>query len=323
MAFERRSDRIGSIGASRTARRMARRLSGALLAALLAATAAPVLAASLDLPPIVTPPSTEHHPGKVIFVELVTPDLAAAKHFYGELLGWSFRDVTSTATTAEYAEATIDGRAVAGIFQKKQRPGEEQRTPAWLSFFAVADVDAAEKTAVEKGGKLLFGPKSFAQRGRQAVLADPQGATFALLASSSGDPPDVLAGPGEWIWSTLITSDPGADAGFYQALFGYEVFDLPARPGAEHLLFASEEYARASANSLPTKRPEMHPHWLNHVRVVDAEKTAAQAVALGGHIVVAPHLDRQGGKVALIADPEGAVLGLLEWPENASQKVGE
>jgi predicted enzyme related to lactoylglutathione lyase len=321
MPLRHRSDLIASITPNMALRPARRRFRGALLAALLSvAGAAPVLAASLELPPIVEPPSEEHHVGKVVFVELVTPDLAASKRFYGELLGWSFRDIT--AGTAEYAEALLDGRPVAGIFHKAL-PAGDKRQPAWRSFFAVSDVDAAEKTAVDHGAKLLFGPKSFPERGRQAVLADPQGAIFALLASSSGDPPDVLAAPGEWIWSTLVTSDPDADAAFYQALFGYEVFDLPARTGARHLLFASEEYARASANSLPAQRPGEHPHWLNHVRVADAEKAAATVTALGGLIIVAPHLDRQGGKVALVADPQGAVFGLMEWPETESKKVDE
>jgi predicted enzyme related to lactoylglutathione lyase len=322
MPLRHRSDLIASITMPSIAFRPARRrFRGALLAALLSiAGAAPVVAASLELPPIVEPPSEEHHVGKVVFVELVTPDLAASKRFYGELLGWSFRDIT--AGTAEYAEALLDGRPVAGIFHKAL-PAGDKRQPAWRSFFAVSDVDAAEKTAVDHGAKLLHGPKSFPERGRQAVLADPQGAVFALLASSSGDPPDVLAAPGEWIWSTLVTSDPDADAAFYQALFGYEVFDLPARTGARHLLFASEEYARASANSLPAQRPGEHPHWLNHVRVADAEKAAATVTALGGLIIVAPHLDRQGGKVALVADPQGAVFGLMEWPETESKKVDE
>jgi predicted enzyme related to lactoylglutathione lyase len=325
MLLRHRSDLIGPIrpsATSRTAFRPARcPFRSALLAALLgAAGAAPVLAASLELPPIVEPPSAEHHVGKVIFVELVTPDLAASKRFYGELLGWSFRDVT--AGTAEYAEALLDGRAVAGMFHKAL-PAGEKRQPAWRSFFAVADVDAAEKTAIDRGAKLLFGPKSFPERGRQAVLADPQGAVFALLASSSGDPPDVLAAPGEWIWSSLVTSDPDADAAFYQGLFGYEVFDLPARSGARHLLFASEEYARATANSLPAQRPGELPHWLNHVRVAAVEIAAAKVTALGGRVVVAPHLDRHGGKVALVADSLGAVFGLMDWPETESKKVGE
>jgi len=319
MPLRYRSDLIASIAMPGMAFSDVRRLfGGALLAALLGA--APVLAASLELPPIVEPPSAEHHVGKVIFVELVTPDLAASKRFYGELLGWSFRDITDG--TAEYAEALLDGREVAGLFQKKQRPGE-QRQPAWLGFFAVSDVDAAEKTAVDRGAKLLHGPKSFPERGRQAVLADPQGAVFGLLASSSGDPPDVLAGPGEWIWNSLLASDPDADAAFYQALFGYEVFDLPARAGTRHVLLASEDYARASANSLPTKQPEARPHWVHFVRVADAETAAAKAASLGGRVVVAPHLDRHGGKVALVADPQGAVLGLMEWAESESQKVSQ
>ena len=96
-----------------------------------------------------------------------------------------------------------------------------------------------------------------------------------------------------------------------------------ARSGARHLLFASEEYARASANSLPAQRQGEPPHWLNHVRVADVENAAAKVTALGGRVIVAPHLDRHGGKVALVADPQGAVFGLMDWLETESKKVGE
>jgi uncharacterized protein len=300
------------------ARRFFRR---AVLAALLAvAGAAPVMAQSLVLPPIVEPPSQEHHIGKVIFLELVTPDLAASKQFYSGLFGWTFRDLA--AGSIQYAEASLDGRPVAGLFHKAL-PAGEQRAPAWLGFFAVADVDATAKIAQEHGAKLLFGPRSFPDRGRQAVFADPQGAVFAVLASSSGDPPDFLAAPGEWIWSSLITRDPDTAAAFYQTLFGYDVFELPASAGAQHLLFASQNYARASANSLPASRPDTYPYWLNYVRVEDADKMAAKVVALGGRVLVAPRPDRQGGKLAVVADPQGAAFGLLEWQETESKKVPE
>jgi len=292
-----------------------------LLAPLLALVAAvPAVAASLELPAIVEPASHEHHVGKVILLELVTPDLDAAKRFYGGLFGWSFRDIA--AGTTHYAEASLDGRPVAGLIQRPVPPGK-QRQPAWLSFFAVEDVDAAEKVAVQHGAKVLFPPHSFPDRGREAVFADPQGAVFAVLASSSGDPPDFLAEPGEWIWSSLITSDPDTDAAFYQTLFGYDVFELPANPGTEHLLLASHNYARASANSLPRKAPDAAPHWLNYVRVTDAEAMAAKVVALGGRVLVAPRVDRHGGKVAVVADPQGAAFGLLEWTESQSKKVPE
>lgn len=290
-----------------------------LLATLVAGQLVPsAKAAPLELPAIVEPASDEHHPGQVIFLELVTPDIAGAKQFYGRLLGWAFRDIAADGTT--YAEASIDGRPVAGLVQRPMPPGQ-QHQPAWLGFFAVADVDAAVKVALERGAKLVFPAHSFPNRGREAVLADPQGAVFAVLASSSGDPPDFLAAPGEWIWSSLITTDPDTDAAFYQALFGYEVFELPAEPGAQHLLFASQNYARASDNSLPQQAPDLPPHWLNYVRVEDATKMAAQAVALGGRVLVEPHLDRQGGKLAIVADPQGAPFGLLEWPEGENEEV--
>src|SRR5208337_499486 len=108
-------------------------------------------------------------------------------------------------------------------------------------------------------------------------------AVFAVVASSSGDPPDLLAAPGEWIWSSLITRDPDTDSAFYQTLFDYEVFELPANgDGVQHLLLASDNYARASVNTLPANGPEAHPYWLNYLRVEDTIKMTAKVVALGG-----------------------------------------
>ena len=308
----------GRIG--RAASRRARHVLGrGLLALLLAGTgAAPVLALPFQLPALVEPASPEHHVGKVIFAELVTPDLATAKAFYGTLFGWNFKDIEGDGL--KYAEASLDGRPVAGLIQK-DIPPSERRQPAWLTEIAVRDVDAARNTALQHGAKVLFEPHDVPALGRKAVLADPQGAVFALLASSSGDPPDLLADPGEWIWSSLIARDPDTDAAFYQAVFDYEVFDLAAGEPIQHLLLAADNYARASVNSLPVERPDEHPHWVNFIRVTDAAKTAAAVLAHGGRVLVEPRPDRHGGKIALVADPAGAVFGLLEWPESESKAV--
>ena len=282
------------------------------------ACAVPVMAAEIQVPAIVEPASQEHHVGKLIFVELVTPDLAATKQFYTGLFGWTFRDIQDGGT--KYAGAFLDGRPVAGLIHKNV-PASEHRQPAWLSFFSVRDVDAAKKVALQNAAKVLFEPHSIPDRGRVAVFADPQGAIFAVLASSSGDPTDVLAEPGEWIWTSLITHDPETSAAFYQTLFGYEVFELPAGQGTQHVLLASDNYARASVNTLPVNKPNAHPHWLNYVRVEDTVKMTAKVVALGGRVLVEPRIDRHGGKVAVVADPFGAPFGLLEWPDTESKEV--
>lgn len=307
------SDPVGRISGTGTA--------ACLLALLLARAAA--AAPAVQLPPLGDAHHPEHHPGKMIWADLVTPDLAAAERFYGELFGWRF---APSVGVADYDLASIDGRAIAGIAQRAV-PAGEHRQPAWLPFFAVHDVDASVKAAWRAGGALLVAPRTYPARGRQAALRDPEGAAFGLLASPSGDPPDVLADPGEWIWSSLLAHDPAHDAGFYQKLLDYEVFDLPKSTGekdagasgdggAQHMILSSEDYARTSINGMPADAARRHPHWILFVRVAAAEAAAAKAVALGGKILVPSRVDRHGGKVSVVADPSGAPIGLMEWTED-------
>lgn len=269
-----------------------------------------------ELPPVAEPASAEHHVGKVIWADLTTPDLAVAKRFYSGLFGWTFRDIHFGKT--DYAVASLDGRPVGGLVHRLV-PSGEQRRPAWLAFIAVRDVDATKRAAVDHGARVVFEARSYPQRGRQAVFADPEGAVFGVLDSSSGDPGDFLAGPGEWIWSSLLAQDADKEAAFYQALFGYDVFDVPSEDGSEHVILSTDDFARSSVNALPTGSSR-HPHWLQFVRVVDAVDASAKAVALGGRVLVEPHVDRHGGKIAIVADPSGARFGLMEWSDTESKK---
>src|ERR1035437_2622474 len=134
-------------------------LSQGLCALLLNATCvATVMAAHFELPPLVTPANAEHHVGKVIWVDLVTPDLASAKRFYSGLFGWTFRDIH--VGKADYAIAFLDGRPVGGLLHGPV-PSGEQRRPAWLPFIAGRDVDAAKRTALEQGAKVVKEPRSY------------------------------------------------------------------------------------------------------------------------------------------------------------------
>ena len=280
--------------------------------------AAPPALARITVPPLLAPATTEHHPGKFIFATLVTPDLAAAKSFYGRLFGWTFQDVPGG--NAPYAQAMLNGDTVGALVQKPMPPGE-RRQPAWIQYLATTDVDAAAAATTSAGGRVLSKPHDLPNRGREAILADPQGAVFGALASSSGDPPDTLKPVGEWIWHAAIATDPMADAAFYKTVFGEQIEPLPQTPGETHVLLVTEEYARASVNSLPVARPDLHPHWLGFVRVPDASAAAAQVTALGGHVVVQPQMDRHGGKVAVVTDPLGAAFGLFEWSSSEPQQV--
>jgi predicted enzyme related to lactoylglutathione lyase len=286
-----------------------------LTALLLFAAGNALAAAPTELPPISRLGTAEHHTGKVIWADLVTPDLAAAERFYGGMFGWTFQTIHTGDT--DYAVALLDGEPLAGMLQRPM-PAGEMHQPAWLTFIAVRDVDAAQRTALSRGAKVLAEPRTYPGRGRQAVFSDPEGAVFAVLASNSGDSADFLAAPGEWIWSSVMVRDPAQEAAFYQSLFGYDVFDVPSDDGLKHVILSGDDYARASVNALPADSARRHPHWLNFVRVVSVPDALSKAAALGGKVLVEPHIDRHGGMVTVIADPAGAPIGLLEWTDNDS-----
>ena len=276
-----------------------------------------VIAAQVDFPPLVQPATSEHHPGKIIWADLITTDMAGSKRFYGGLFGWTFRDIV-TGQDHPYAIASLDDQPVAG-FYFREAPASEHRQPAWLTFIAVRDVNAAKRAALAHGARVLAEPRNYPQRGQQAVFADPQGAVFAVLASRSGDPPDDEVSPGEWIWSSLLTRDADTDAAFYQSVFGYDVFDANNDDGndddvhVDHVVLSSDNYARASINTFSDAHGNRHPHWLNFVRVTNTDEACTRAAELGGRVLVEPHIDRRGERIAIIADPAGAVFGLMEW----------
>src|SRR5580692_3419962 len=130
-----------------------RGLSALLLSVLCLTT---LHAASFELPPLNSPASPEHHVGKVVWADLVTPDLAAAERFYGGLFGWTFQSVHTG--MSDYAVALADGRPVGGLYQKAI-PAGEHRHSACLTFIAVRDVDAAKQAALAHGAKVVSDAK--------------------------------------------------------------------------------------------------------------------------------------------------------------------
>lgn len=120
-------------------------------------------AAPVEWPPLGDVAHPEHHSGKMIWADLVTPDLAVAERFCGGMFGWKFETIQQGAK--DYVLASMNGRPVGCLLQRAMAAGTQFQS-AWLTFFAVQDVDAARSNALKNGAKSLWGPVTFLGHGR-------------------------------------------------------------------------------------------------------------------------------------------------------------
>jgi predicted enzyme related to lactoylglutathione lyase len=270
--------------------------------------------APFEVPPLSKPASAALHVGKLVWLDLETTDLQQAKSFYRSLFGWDFRDYH--ADGVDYTVALLNGQPIAGMVRRRVVMNDSERPSAWLPFFSVANVNASSDQALKAHAQVRSLPEDLPLRGRQARFVDPDGAVFALLTSSSGDPADDPnpRALGTWGWPCLLARDPAQEAVFYQQLMNYTVLASPAAQGFEHIALNSGQYERADVRALPAGVAALRPEWIGFVRVFSSADTAKLAVKLGGHVLVARTREARGGISSILADPSGAAFGILELP---------
>jgi uncharacterized protein len=117
--------------------------------------------------------------GEGVFVwdELHTSDPAAAKSFYGEVIGWTARDEDMGGMTYTIFQ-NRSGTDVAGCMQLMEGM---QAPPHWLVYIGTDDVDKTTARAKELGATVHVEPTDIPSVGRFSVLQDPAGAVFGLF----------------------------------------------------------------------------------------------------------------------------------------------
>jgi len=265
-------------------------------------------AEKLALPPLTNLSGSPRLPGKFVWADLVTDDALVAQKFYTALFGWKFYDYGG------YLIGRNDDRPMCGMFQRP-RPADPGAKPRWLGYISVGSVERAKAAVAKAGGRVLASPQKMPKRGEQAVFADSEGALFGVVKSSAGDPEDFLADPGDWIWIQLLSRDGRKAAEFYRAVGGYTIIENSETNRVSDYILTSEGYARGTVRTIRTDDARLRPTWLPFVRVKNVGESVALTKQLGGKVLIEPKPDLFDGKVAVIADPTGAAIGILEWPE--------
>jgi predicted enzyme related to lactoylglutathione lyase len=121
-------------------------------------------------------------PGALTWNELNTRDLDGSMAFYNAVFGWNFRN--SAMDGLPYVVAKVAETPVCGLQPMIGAEWPDDMSPHWMVYFAVHDCDRSAQHAMALGGRVLQPPTSL-PIGRYAVLADPQGGMFAVLASNT------------------------------------------------------------------------------------------------------------------------------------------
>ncbi|MFF8095023.1 VOC family protein [Streptomyces sp. NPDC016675] len=126
-------------------------------------------------------------PGSLCWTELYTSDAAAAKEFYGGVLGWQFGDMEMPGGGGTYSLITPAGlpeeRMHGGLMElREQDLALADGRPYWHPVFAVTDCDAAVAAVLGSGGSVQMGPEDAEGVGRLALCLDPSNADFVVLA---------------------------------------------------------------------------------------------------------------------------------------------
>lgn len=245
-------------------------------------------------------------PGAPCWIDLGSPDPTEAASFYGGLFGWT-ATVSPEPETSGYTTLSIGDKGVAGLGPLTSR----DQPPAWMVHFAVDDVDRVAAAVTDAGGGVVVGPVDVMAYGRMAVVHDPSGAVLGLWQPGSMAGADVMGEVGSTGWVELTTRDPEACKAFYAAALGWKSRDI-GYDGARYTLWEVDGQPVGGMTPLVgDERPaDVAPHWMVYFSVDDPDAVCARAGELGGAVSVPP-TDTPAGRMAVLADPHGAVFSII------------
>jgi predicted enzyme related to lactoylglutathione lyase len=248
----------------------------------------------------------KYEQGTPSYVELTTPDQAAAKEFYGPLFGWELEEFPM-GEAGYYVAVAKEGDSIAGI--SGQMPGMEGHPAFWGMYMAVDDVDATAAKVVAAGGKVEAEPFDVMDLGRMAAIQDPTGARVNLWQAGATIGTVRANEPGTPSWNELISPDLATAMKFYTEVLGVGWEKQEMEGGMDYTCLMVG--GRQVGGAMPPMMEGVPPHWNVYFNVDDVDDTVAKATSLGGS-VVAPAFDVPGvGRIGILADPQGGMFNVM------------
>ena len=254
--------------------------------------------------------------GRFIWYELMTKDQDAAIDFYRSVVGWTAADFPHGPEMGDFRYTILSaaGTGVAGLFELNEEMCASGAQPAWVGVIAVSDCDEGARRVEEAGGKVLKQPDDIPGVGRFAVVADPGGAVYQLLAPlpMEKEPEPLARGtPGTVGWHELVSSaGEKAAVDFYSRLYGWATeseMDMGAM--GKYRIFAKDGVQLGGMMDKPANVPVSA--WTYYIFVDGLDAAVERVKAKGGQVLMGPMEVPDGSWIIQGIDPQGAHFALV------------
>lgn len=243
-----------------------------------------------------------YEPGTFCWTDLSTSDVAGAKAFYGDLLGWEFED--GGMPDGAYTMCRVGDQAVAAMVQQDQHPGH------WNHYISVESADETAAKAKSLGATVLEEPFDAMDAGRMAVFADPDGAVFCVWEARQHVGAGRVNDAGCMTWNELQSGQPEEVADFYAGLFGWGI--EPVTEGEKTVYITIRNPAgRMNGGIMPAGDDGAPPFWLVYFTVPSCDAAVARTKELGGGVLAGP-MEPGFGRISVLTDPQGAAFAVFE-----------
>jgi predicted enzyme related to lactoylglutathione lyase len=252
---------------------------------------------------------TSYTPGTFSWVDLGTTDAAGARSFYTGLFGWEKED-TDAGDGSVYTVCRIGGDAVCALYGMADELRATGAPPSWTSYVTVERTDDAAARALELGGSVISEAFDVLDAGRMALLADPEGAAFAVWQPRARIGAERVNDVGCLCMNELATTDIEAARSFYEDLFDWTTEMIDTGPGGPVMVSVNN---RGSLNATVSEGHGAPPHWRPYFTVESTEAAVERTRELGGGCLLEP-VPIPDGSIAIARDPQGATFAFFEGP---------
>jgi predicted enzyme related to lactoylglutathione lyase len=178
----------------------------------------------------------------------------------------------------------------------------------WTVYLASVEGDAERVQAL--GGQMIVETMTVGDAGKMTACADPAGALFGLWQPINFIGAAVEGEHGGLAWSEVITPDAAATCDFYGKLFGLTAHKLE---GQEYFIMQRGEEMFFGVQQMDEQWGDRPPHWMGYFAIDNTDAALERVIAAGGSIS-APAFDTPYGRIAVIVDPYGATVGIVQLP---------